>query len=370
MQSKKSNETSHPRILYLYSDQKRGGIFHYRVKKPLETLRSEGMFVDYLDSRMFNYGNMSLRFWEAALREYNMIICKHIQHDSTWDIVNAVCSQENKILVNDFDDNLFKVDSSNPNKEYFEEGTRLSIMAKQQIEKSDALIVSTHELQDEYSQYHDNIFVLPNLYDAKDYPQKRQFKEELVNQYIFWGGSTSHELDLAMIMPAIRQLLTDKKNVMFVTMGYHPDAGFMSLTKDQVENQWLRLSSVPSFAEYAKAITHVPATIAIAPLTDTLFNRGKSAIKYFEYASQGIPVVASDIGTYYPITHKETGLLAKNNPIDWYACMDLLLEDEALRNKLAHKALNSIHSDFSYTRHAKLFSETMKSIFSKTKKTV
>ena len=60
---------------------------------------------------------------------------------------------------------------------------------------------------------------------------------------------------------------------------------------------------------------HLRWDVAIAPLEDDAFTRGKSDLKYLDYAALGIPGVFSDVRPYRDtVRHRETGLLAANEP--------------------------------------------------------
>jgi glycosyltransferase involved in cell wall biosynthesis len=71
----------------------------------------------------------------------------------------------------------------------------------------------------------------------------------------------------------------------------------------------------------------------LAPLEDTEFNRGKSDIKFAEYAAVGTVTIASDIGAY----KEGVGYTAKNNSKDWYKKLERLIVDEKFRNDLLKK---------------------------------
>lgn len=69
--------------------------------------------------------------------------------------------------------------------------------------------------------------------------------------------------------------------------------------------------------------------IGIAPLEDTEFNHGKSNIKFYEYASVGTCVLASDVEPY----SEEVNYRAKNTFKDWYNKLEKLIVDKEFRLK-------------------------------------
>jgi glycosyltransferase involved in cell wall biosynthesis len=78
--------------------------------------------------------------------------------------------------------------------------------------------------------------------------------------------------------------------------------------------------------------------IGLAPLTDHPFNHAKSAVKALEYASQGIPVIASDLPPYRDfVTDGVTGFLVSKEK-HWLDRLRLLAADADLRETMGRKA--------------------------------
>jgi glycosyltransferase involved in cell wall biosynthesis len=78
--------------------------------------------------------------------------------------------------------------------------------------------------------------------------------------------------------------------------------------------------------------------IGIAPLAYNEFNKSKSDLKVLEYASLGIPVVASDFGPYADtVVHGETGFLVKHSH-EWSRYLRMLVEDHQLRETMSVNA--------------------------------
>ena len=73
--------------------------------------------------------------------------------------------------------------------------------------------------------------------------------------------------------------------------------------------------------------------IALAPLHENEFNKGKSCLKFYEYAAIGSATLASDVMPY----NKEVGYCAKNTQKDWKDKIEKLIVDKDFREKLAKK---------------------------------
>ena len=89
---------------------------------------------------------------------------------------------------------------------------------------------------------------------------------------------------------------------------------------------------------------HLRWDVAIAPLEDDAFTRGKSDLKYLDYGALGIPGVFSDVRPYREtVRHRETGLLAANEPEAWADALEEIVGDDALRARLAAAATAEVH---------------------------
>lgn len=98
---------------------------------------------------------------------------------------------------------------------------------------------------------------------------------------------------------------------------------------------WLEPAAIPAaLAE---------AGVALVPARDTLINRARCSAKLLELMGAGKAVVASDVGEARSfISHEESGLLVPpGNPAALAAAVIRLLDDAALRSRLADGALRA-----------------------------
>lgn len=87
--------------------------------------------------------------------------------------------------------------------------------------------------------------------------------------------------------------------------------------------------------------------IGIMPLEDNEWTRGKCAYKALEYMSQGIPVVASNVGeNRIAIENGKTGFLASTDK-EWVNSLDTLIKDENKRRKMGEKGHTRIMKNYS-----------------------
>lgn len=140
---------------------------------------------------------------------------------------------------------------------------------------------------------------------------------------IVWGGSASHigpKGDLESLLPMI-EATTDEFDWIFV--GCIPEK-----LKGKVKFiNWV------NFYEYPTLMQNIKADLAIAPITDGIFNYAKSDLKYLEYSAMNVPSLLSSIGGGKgPYDFTNGNLVKTNDPDDWYQSIKELLGNE---NKLA-----------------------------------
>jgi hypothetical protein len=89
---------------------------------------------------------------------------------------------------------------------------------------------------------------------------------------------------------------------------------------------------------YPQVLRNLDLDIGLAPLLDNEFNRSKSCIKFYEYASLGTVTLASDVLPY----NKEVNYLAKNTYKDWYKKLEKLIIDKEFREKILKEQQNYV----------------------------
>jgi tetratricopeptide (TPR) repeat protein len=109
---------------------------------------------------------------------------------------------------------------------------------------------------------------------------------------IGWGGSYGHRDDLIALLPALKRVLVRHPEVDLAIMSVE---GFRPLF-DWVEPERLFFKKAGSLADYYDFISSLH--IGLAPLLPSKFNRGRSDVKYLEYAAAGAAAVCSALRPY------------------------------------------------------------------------
>lgn len=189
------------------------------------------------------------------------------------------------------------------------------------------------------------VFRIPNGFDEgfvkKARLAARTWRAETRDGLVRMGyatGSKTHQADFAKAAPAVARILRE-----------HPEARLVAFT-----GQWgpvLDLAEFPDFDGLADQIewrqfvpiADLPFELArfdinLAPLeVGNIFCEAKSELKYFEAALVDVPTVASPTEPYrIAIEHGVTGFLADATD-EWYAALKLLVQDPALRRRIARE---------------------------------
>lgn len=103
-----------------------------------------------------------------------------------------------------------------------------------------------------------------------------------------------------------------------------------------------------TYEEYQQLMSKLNWDIGLAPMPDTDFHSCKHYNKLVEYCGFGIAGIYSDLLPYKgAVENGVTGLLCENTTEAWEAALSKLIEDDALRQKIAANCLDRAHSVFS-----------------------
>jgi len=192
------------------------------------------------------------------------------------------------------------------------------------VKLADMVIVGSSYLANLARQFNSNVEIVPIGLKVSDYkvdcPPKVDDKIRLV-----WIGSKSTLCYLAEIKPALEEIGTHFDSVVLRIIC----DGFLELDNTQVEKLL--------WSSRTRAIDLATGDIGLAPLPDNRFTRGKCSFKVLEYASAGLPVVASPIGTNSDyVRDNVTGFLVTDTR-QWVDRITQLIESPQLRKKMGQE---------------------------------
>lgn len=316
----KSDLLKEKKLLMYSSDS--GGCYYYRTKTPAEFLKA-----DY---------SVGFNRYDEAVKDSDVIFLQRVYADKVLEWIKHMQSKGKK-FVYDLDDNLWELSVNNPASRYYKKDVLNGI--EKIIKQCDALVVSTQPLLDYFykQEFNDNIHLIPNMLTI---PENFEFKEKQNNNIvrIGWGGSPTHKDDFSYYLyKAFRKIKNKYQDkVQLVFMGYNP--------LNDLDSEFHKHVKVDEYLTY---FNNLNLDIGVTPLENTIFNKGKSNLKYLEMSICNIPVVASDVYPYSTtITHNKNGLIVEDEK-DWYNYLEYLIQNYDKRIELANNAKELV--SYSYT---------------------
>lgn len=329
------------------------GIWFHRIRNPQEALERRGHA-----TRVVSIGS---EFKEEFLNWPDVVVFGRT-YPTHYDPKKWMkeFKKRGKRVVYDMDDDFWEVAKDNPSK-------LVSNALKDQYEgmilEADAVITPSEVLAKKFKKYFKKkIHICPNGVDVmsigpdgsslmSSYTERPHANRELVIGYM---GAASHWKDLQLIADVLTEL-SERHEFVFKLYGLE---GTPLEAAMYYYNKTLRFNFQPEKNDYFRSALdfygkmqkvpamHIPFMppelhptilsqcdfdIGLAPLEDTVFNRGKSCVKFYEYAAVGTPVLASDVLPY----SSEVTYLAKNTHKDWVKKLEKLIVDTKFRNDLA-----------------------------------
>jgi tetratricopeptide (TPR) repeat protein len=148
---------------------------------------------------------------------------------------------------------------------------------------------------------------------------------------IGWGGSPGHFADWYQLAPLLTQWLAAHPEVHLSVMTHELAHSFVPLEPHRYH--FTRFGSLGDYVRFLKSLD-----IGLAPLIPTDYNRGRSDVKFLEYASQGVAGIYADLEPYQSsVVHGMTGLLSQS-PEQTIEHLESLRTDPAFRARLRHQA--------------------------------
>jgi glycosyltransferase involved in cell wall biosynthesis len=153
-------------------------------------------------------------------------------------------------------------------------------------------------------------------------------------------------IELGPVALALRALAP--RTVRVVAVGPAGQALAQALEGSGLAVQAAPLMSRADFVRFAAAL---PNAVAVIPLAGSRFASCKSAIKWFEYAEAGIPVLCSDVPPYSDVIDDgRTGVLVADDPDAWRQALEHALGAPGWRAGLADAARARVRAEHGFDR--------------------
>lgn len=191
-------------------------------------------------------------------------------------------------------------------------------MVSEQARRADVVTASTSRMAEKVAEHNDRVMVLENCVDLDLWETHRMGRPGF---RVGWQGGCSHKQDMLECGPQIGRFVRERPDVTFYVAGEAPPELRDHFPPEQLETKkWVNSDAYPH------QMMHAGLDLGLAPLKDTSFNRGKSALKWNEFSAMAVPVACSDVPPYSDyVKHGEDGWLipgrGHNGPTEegrWY----------------------------------------------------
>ncbi|MBN9508876.1 MAG: glycosyltransferase [Alphaproteobacteria bacterium] len=222
--------------------------------------------------------------------------------------------------------------------------TRMREMAEQ----ATFCTASTDELARSMRRHCKPTLVVPNGFDEETLRRsrravrvRRQVPDDGLLRLGYAAGSRTHQRDFAQCVEAVARILRERPHCRLVLFYSHIDTfpvldpgEFPALAGLESQIEWRATVPLDAMPEEMARFD-----VNLAPLeAGNPFCEAKSELKFFEAALVDVPTIAAPTGPFRrAIDDGRTGCLAAA-PDAWYAALARLLDDPALRRRMARAA--------------------------------
>jgi len=269
----------------------------------------------------------------------------------------------NKPVVFETDDFVHYVPPYNPGARFYTPGSeQTDVWSSMQFNVADYVQVTTPGMKQYYTQLHQKIYVLPNLYDPEywidNYPEPKPHDEIRIGGWF----ANAHWGNLRKLKDVITPILDKYPNVKFHLLTQVPDWWYGEQKKGR-----LVVHKFHNLANYAEYIKSIGLDIGLAPLLDNHFNRCKSNIRWIEYSINHAATVASPIWAYnrdpQGIAKDRENIMFAKEKEDWIRILSELIENETLRKKIADQAHKDVVKYYSLENNVKIWADAYNEMY-------
>lgn len=313
-----------PKILFVPAQGLLASSF-YRAMLPADMMNEAGLAV----------ANFTERLDLAKALRYDILWIQLASAPMLYGIAETA-KKEGLKIVYDVDDRFDAVPGDNPAAAVYVEQKVEAVWKI--IELADLVTVTTDYLKNYVeTRAPGKVRVLRNMIPAS-IAQRRALPPRDFTR-ILWAGSPTHKRDLAVVAPALRDMLAERRGrVRFTLFGEQ-----LPRELQDVE-AFVDLRPFVPFVDYMDALAGAGAHFAIAPLADDGFNAAKSAVKAVEYAACGYACLMSPVGEYPELVKDGfSGILVKDE--DWRAALEAAVVSPVVMEKRGEESREWVYKN-------------------------
>jgi GT2 family glycosyltransferase len=288
----------------------------FRITSPLKALSQAGMASECVwrqrakGNPRFHSVSEIIRLAPDSLIVQNYIVTPALAALQEWNMSGC-----RPFTVYALDDLITDMDPGNPFRKEIPANARARLQYA--LKRCDRMVVSTEYLADAYRGFAPEIRVVPNRLEQAPWLSLRSLRRTGSKPRIGWAGGTTHHGDLLLLKEIIEQTC------------HEADWIFFGMCPDEIRPLLAEFHRIVNFSEYPDYLASLNLDLAVAPLAQTPFNRGKSNLRLLDYGVLGIPVVCTDIEPY----RNSPACRVNNSITEWTEAIRARIYDPVARER-------------------------------------
>ncbi|MFT7668006.1 MAG: glycosyltransferase involved in cell wall biosynthesis [Planctomycetota bacterium] len=282
---------------------------HFRIHQYEERFRAAGIKLEHALARGFrDFGY--LKTCDVVMLQKTLLATSTIRK----------IRRASNVLIYDADDRIWM----RPGKPYgWATRSRLNRRLKAIVSTADLCIAANRVIAaDQEGAGSTNVEVLPMSVDTSQWKPGVASELRSDRVTIGWSGAPRNLVFLEPLLPALREILRQNKNVrLAIHSGERPSF-------DDIDFEHLPFE--PGLEPKAVA----QFDIGLLPLPDDPFVHGKSPIKALQYSACGVPIVGQAVGATAELLQHEVNGLTVTDERSWLQNLQRLVTDSDLRVQL------------------------------------
>ncbi|BCQ35483.1 O-antigen biosynthesis protein [Erwinia rhapontici] len=302
------------------------GCGHYRMMKPFEAMRNEGLAEGHVSMTLLNISEIG-RFKPDSL----IIQRRYSPAFHNW--IERTGKLHNVFKVFELDDYILNVPIKHNNRQHFKQ--EITGQLRKSLSFFDRFVVSTAPLAEAMSSMHPQILVVKNRLPADIWEPLHSLRNQGKKPRVGWAGGSSHRGDLEMIVDIIKEFAHDVEWV------------FFGMCPEKLRPYIHEYHQGVDISLYPEKLASLNLDLALAPVEDNIFNACKSNLRLLEYGVCGIPVICSNVACYtdddLPVTR------VNNRFIDWRDAIRMHLADQDASARMGAELQTAVRRDWMLT---------------------
>lgn len=170
---------------------------------------------------------------------------------------------------------------------------------------------------------------------------------------IGYQGTSSHALDLAMIVEPLARTLAERPGVDVAFFGSIEPPAQLAGFGDRVR----RIPPAGDYDAFLDRLKRESWHVGLAPLRDTEFNSYRTYTKWTEYSVAGAAVIASDCAPFRALNSRDLVLLTGAD--EWRANLLALIDDAPRREAMARAAQSRLVEELTLEKQERQLIEAL-----------